>query len=118
MKIKRKIIALGGFIAGVINGMLGAGGGMIVVPTLNKSGVETKKSHATSVAIILSISLVSSFFYLKSGTVTISDVSPYILWGVIGSVIGSFLLTKINDIWLHRIFGALMIWAAIRMLIR
>lgn len=117
MKIKRKIIAAGGFIAGIINGLLGAGGGMIIVPTLNKSGVETKKSHATSVAIILSICLVSSFFYLKSGTVTIQDVYPYVIWGVIGSIIGAYLLTKIKDVWLHRIFGALMLWAAYRMLI-
>ena len=39
---------LGGFGAGVINGLLGAGGGMVVVPLLSALGARGKKSHATA----------------------------------------------------------------------
>ena len=46
------------------------------------------------------------------------DAAPYLLWGALGSIIGSWLLTKIKDVWLHRIFGVLMLWAAVRMLFR
>lgn len=35
---------LGGFGAGVINGLLGAGGGMVVVPLLSALGVRGKKA--------------------------------------------------------------------------
>lgn len=118
MKKKTWIASLGGLFAGALNGLLGAGGGMIIVPVLGKTGLEPKKAHATSVCIILPICIVSSILYLTSGRVQISDATPYLLWGVLGSIIGSFLLTKINDVWLKRIFGALMIWAAVRMLTR
>jgi uncharacterized membrane protein YfcA len=115
--MKKNIISsVGGFLAGILNGLLGAGGGMIIVPLLHKSGISTKKSHATSVAIIFSICLVSAFLYIKSGRVNFYDATPYLIWGVLGSILGTYLLTKINDIWLHRIFGCLMLWAAYRML--
>ena len=118
MKKKKWIASLGGLVAGTFNGLLGAGGGMIIVPVLGKTGLKPQKAHATSVCVILPICIVSSILYLTSGRVQISDAAPYLLWGAVGSVIGSILLTKINDVWLKRIFGILMIWAAFRMLIR
>ena len=114
MKLKNTLSAVGGFLSGAVNGLLGAGGGMIAVPMLAKSGLEAKKSHATSVAVILP----SSILYLTDGRVTLGDAAPYLLWGALGSIIGSWLLTKIKDVWLHRIFGVLMLWAAVRMLFR
>lgn len=116
--MKRVISIVGGFIAGLVNGLLGAGGGMVLVPMLSKAGLETKKTHANSIAVILPISVLSSIMYIRSGSVTLSDATPYLIWGVMGSILGAFILTKINDKWLHRIFGALMIWAAVRMLLR
>ena len=91
---------------------------MIAVPMPAKSGLEAKKSHATSVAVILPICVFSSILYLTDGRVTLGDAAPYLLWGALGSIIGSWLLTKIKDVWLHRIFGVLMLWAAVRMLFR
>lgn len=116
--MKKALSAAGGFLSGAVNGLLGAGGGMIAVPMLSKAGLDTKKSHATSVAIILPICIFSSVLYLSEGRVTLGDAAPYLLWGAIGSVIGSWLLPKIKDVWLHRIFGGLMLWAAVRMLLR
>ena len=55
---------LGGFGAGVINGLLGAGGGMVVVPLLSALGVRGKKSHATALMVIVPLSLVSAILYL------------------------------------------------------
>ena len=34
--MKRTFRVLGGFLAGVANGLLGAGGGMVIVPRLNR----------------------------------------------------------------------------------
>lgn len=116
--MKKIIGVIGGFIAGLINGLLGAGGGMILVPMLSKAGLETKKTHANSIAVILPISILSSIMYINSGRVALSDAAPYLIWGVMGSILGAFILTKINDIWLKRIFGILMVWAAVRMLLK
>ncbi len=116
--MKKWLTAAGGMLAGALNGLLGAGGGMIVVPLLKKSGLTAQKAHATSVSVIFPIALLSAVLYLTSGRVQLSDATPYLAWGVVGSVIGAWLLPKISSVWLNRIFGALMIWAAVRMFFR
>ncbi len=117
LKNKKWLYILLGLTSGAINGLLGSGGGMILVPALNKCKIETKKSHATSVAIIFAICLVSSMFYLINGDVKIKECTPYLLWGLIGCCLGANWLSKINDSWLHRIFGIIMLWAAYRMIV-
>ena len=114
--LKKIFTALGGFCAGIANGLLGAGGGMIVVPMLKKSGISIVQSHATSVAIILPICVLSAALYLTRGSVTIGQALPYLPWMLAGSVIGAWALPKLNKSLLRRIFGGLMIWAAWRML--
>lgn len=52
--MKKKLFSLWGTLAGFLNGMLGAGGGMVVVPIL-KTRLSEKQAHATSVAVILPI---------------------------------------------------------------
>ena len=118
MKHNRILAGVGGLFAGALNGLLGAGGGMVVVPLLGKAGLPPRKAHATSVCVILPICIFSAFLYLSSGRVAFSDAAPYLLWGVLGAAGGSWLLPKMNPVWLKRIFGALMIWAAYRMLTR
>lgn len=118
MRFKKIFLIVGGFFTGIINGMLGAGGGMVAVPAMNKAGVETKKSHATSIAIILPLSIFSCYFYMKNGHVSFHDVWLYLPFGLIGAVAGSFLLKKISSVWLTRIFGAFMVYAAVRMFFR
>ena len=67
---------LGGLGAGVINGLLGAGGGMVVVPLLSAMGVQGKKSHATALMVIVPLSAVSAVLYLVQGRVGIADALP------------------------------------------
>ncbi len=116
--MKKTISAIGGFLAGALNGLLGAGGGMIIVPTLTKLGLSQQKAHATSVCIILPFCVFSASLYLSSGKVTIQDALPYLGWGVLGASIGTYILSKINEQILRRMFGLLMIWAAYRMVFR
>ena len=74
--------SLGGLVCGVANGLLGAGGGMVAVPMLQKSGLSEVKSHATSVAVILPLCLLSAVFYLLRGDVTLGEALPYLPWMV------------------------------------
>ena len=67
---------LGGLGAGVINGLLGAGGGMVVVPLLSAMGVRGKRSHATALMVIVPLSAVSAVLYLVQGRVGIADALP------------------------------------------
>ena len=119
MKNKSKIFSyLCGILIGAVNGLFGAGGGIIAVPILKKAGLEAKQSHANAVAVILPVSILSGVLYLVNGKVQFSDVSPYILWGLIGSVLGTFVLKKISPLWLRRIFGFFVIYAGIRMILK
>ncbi|HHZ06913.1 MAG TPA: sulfite exporter TauE/SafE family protein [Clostridiales bacterium] len=106
---------VGGLVTGILNGLLGAGGGMIAVPMLKKQ-LDTKTAHATSVCIILPICIISSINYLSQGRVTINDALPYILWGVIGAIIGTIALQRLRARVLRKLFALLMLWAGIRLL--
>ena len=115
MKIKTKhnlISAFIGITIGFINGILGAGGGMIAVPALQKLGFSQKESHKNAIAVILPITIVSAIFYIMN------DSFIYIPTGLLGTIIGTFLLKKISGKWLKRIFSILMIYAGIRLLLK
>lgn len=117
MLTKRIIFApLIGLSAGVISSLLGAGGGMIVVPSLLKLGINQQKAHAASVCIMLPICIIGSIMYINSEFVSFGDAIPYLPLGVIGAIMGSVILPKINQRILRRIFGCFSIWAAFRLL--
>lgn len=103
---------------GVVNGIFGAGGGMIAVPLLKKAGLDQKSAHANAVAVILPITVISGILYLAKGTVLISDSLLYIPTGLIGSVIATFLIKKISNSLLKRIFAGFMVYAGIRLLLK
>ncbi len=103
---------------GFINGLLGAGGGMIAVPLLKKSGFSQKKAQENAIAVILPITVLSSVIYIMNGYVGISDALPYIPGGLIGAFLGTRLMKKISNKWLKRIFAAFMLWAGIRLLLK
>ena len=111
-------LGLSGILIGALNSFFGAGGGIIAVPVLEKSGLSKKESHANAVAVILPISILSAVLYMLGGKVSLSDASPFILTGVIGSVLGTFVLRKISPLWLKRIFGIFVIYAGVRLLLK
>jgi len=117
MKSKLKFILIG-VLSGFLNGFFGAGGGAVLVPILEKAGVDDKKAHATSVLIIVLTTALSAGLYLFRGYVKISSAAAFIPSGIAGAVIGGILLSKINTVWLKRIFGAVLIFASVRMIVR
>ena len=107
-----------GIAVGLVNGVFGAGGGMLAVPLLKKSGLDQKSAHANAVAVILPITVISAILYILKGKVALSDSFTYIPTGLIGAVIATFALKKISNKWLRRIFGGFIIYAGIRLLIK
>ncbi len=117
MRFKPKTILFGAA-AGFVNGLLGSGGGMIAVPALRSQGLGPQKAHATSIAVISPMCLLSAAIYLFRGDVSITDALPYLPAGALGAFIGAKLLPKISDTLLRRLFGAFAVWAGLRMLLR
>lgn len=110
-------IFFGGLI-GLINGMFGAGGGMVAVPLLKKCGLSTKSAHRASVAVILPLSVITLIMYLYLGRVKLKSGLPYIVPGLIGAVIGTAVLSKIKTGYLNKIFGILMFFAGVRLVFK
>lgn len=118
MDIKKSKAVLIGVVTGFANGLFGSGGGTIVVPCMERFlGVEEHKAHATAIAIILPLSLLSIAFYVWKTDVLWSVALYASLGGIVGGFIGAKLLNKLSGIWLHRIFGLFMMIAAVRMII-
>lgn len=119
MKTKKYLYASGaGVLVGLVNGMLGAGGGMITVPLLKKMGLDQKKAHANAVAVILPITLVSAVMYIWKDYVELGSALIYLPTGIIGALVGTWILKRISPLWLKRIFGIFMVYAGVRLLVR
>lgn len=118
MKHKRIMPLIFGVLIGIVNGLFGAGGGMIAVPLLKKMGFEQKSAHCNAVAVILPITVLSAILYIIKDYVNLSDAFVYVPTGVIGAGIGTVILKKISPVWLKRIFGIFMAYAGFRLLVK
>ena len=117
MERKQKTIFIG-LITGLANGLFGSGGGTVVVPCMEKYlDIDAHKSHATAIALILPLSALSAIIYLFKADIPWIETIAVSVGGIIGGFIGAKLLNKISGRWLHIIFGAAMLMAAVRMFI-
>lgn len=107
-----------GLLSGFANGLFGAGGGMILVPAMQRFlKVTPHKSHATAITVILPLSIISMLVYLRGGYIDWYAVLLISIGGVTGSFVGAKLLNKIPKRALHKIFGLCMAVAAVRMIL-
>jgi len=114
--MKKSVI---GIVAGFFSGLFGAGGGAILILSLERFlKVDAHKAHATTVAIILPIAIVTSIIYLYDETnINWFAILYTSIGGVAGGYLGARYLNKISGKMLHRIFGIFMIAAALRMIL-
>ena len=119
MKLKKYLKpTVFGIGVGIVNGVFGAGGGMLAVPLLKRNGLEQKSAQANAIAVILPITVISAILYLIKGNVSFSDSLAYIPTGLIGSIIATFALQKFSNKILQKIFALFMIYAGVRLLTR
>ena len=104
-----------GLFIGLLNGLFGAGGGIVAVTAFQKMGMPDKSAHATAVAVMIFLSAVSGFLYWYNGYVSLADVLPYLPGGIAGAIVGGWLLPKIPDFWLKKIFSIFILYAAVRL---
>ena len=115
--MKNMKTAILGIISGIANGLFGSGGGSIIVPGMQKFlDIDQHKSHATAIAIILPLTIVSTIVYLYKHDANWSAILWVSIGGTVGGFIGARLLNKISGNLLHKVFGAFMIVAALRMI--
>ncbi len=106
---------IAGALAGAANGLFGAGGGLFLVPLLiGWAGMEEKKAFATSVAIILPLSVASFVMFCVGGGRVFQEALPYLVGGIIGGLLSARLFKNIPTVWLHRLFGLLILYGGIK----
>lgn len=116
--IKRyKKEALLGFVAGILNGLFGSGAGVVVVFAMEKFlKKDAKEAHASSVLIVLMMSVVSSFLYVIKGYFDLRIWAYVSIGGILGGFLGAKWLKKIPKKWLKLIFGAVILWASFKII--
>jgi hypothetical protein len=108
-----------GIVTGFVNGLFGSGGGTVLVPCLERLlKIKPQRAHATAIAVILPLSLVSALLYLSNASVDVKSLIAICPGGIIGGFCGARLLGKISAKYLHLVFGACMIAGAVRMLLK
>lgn len=115
---KNVLIAVGaGLTVGFINGFLGAGGGMVLVPILTLLlGLNSKVAHSTAVFVITPICLISGITYIIKGVVDWQILLPVAIGTVVGGIIGTFLLKNLKNDVINIIFWCVMIFSGMFMI--
>lgn len=104
-----------GAAAGAVNGLFGAGGGMLLVPLLSGSpDFEEKEVFSSSVLIILPICLVS--LMVSAEAWPLRTAWPFLLGGIPGGILASTAGKRIPTGWLHRVLGLLILYGGVRYL--
>lgn len=107
---------LAGAAAGAVNGLFGAGGGMLLVPLLSGSpDFAEDEIFTSSILIILPICLVS-LIVSAGGILPLDTAWPFLLGGIPGGILAATLGKRIPTGWLHRFLGLLILYGGVRYL--
>lgn len=106
-----------GLLSGLVNGLLGIGGGTILIPAMVFILAERQhQAHGTSLAIILPTAVISSFVYQARGNLDLMLAAQVAVGGMVGGYIGAKLMNHIPPVTLQKLFGVFMGLAGLRMI--
>lgn len=111
-----------GFLAGAVNGLLGAGGGILVVwaigYALRGEEYDERDFFANALCVMLPISVLSCVRYVMRGHLSLDAISGYALPALAGGLLGGLLLGKIKVGVLKKLFAALVIYSGLVLILR
>ena len=119
------LVATGVF-AGILAGLLGVGGGIVIVPVLfflfQSFGVSPESAMlvatATSLATIVPTSISSIRSHNKKGNVDFYLLKRWAVFILMGVLVGSWLVTRVEGTMLTMLFGVIAALSALNMLFR
>lgn len=102
-----------GFVAGLMSGLLGVGGGVVMVPLLVYAvHLSQHQAHATSLAAVIVIGAVGAATFALDGQVEVGLAALFALGSLLGAPIGARVMAGIAEGPLKILFGILMIVVA------
>lgn len=109
--------ALAGLLAGLVNGIFGGAGGMVLIPALSAwTDAEPESLFPLSVSVMLPVCALSLWLSSRTAPLPWAEALPYLAGSVGGGILVGLVGKRIPTLWLHRIFGAMLLWGGIRYL--
>lgn len=109
---------ISGLVAGIFTG-IGMGGGAILVMILTTFlKINQKLAQASNLIFFIPTSIVAIIFNLKNKNIELKKDASIIVFGVIGSIIGSLISAKLNTLILGKFFGAFLLAMAVYYIIK
>ena len=106
-----------GFVASMLSGLLGIGGGSVLVPAMvYLLGMNQHRAHGTSLAVIAVVVFSSAVYYSTHGLVDWTVAIELMAGGVIGAMIGARICALLSAGRLRRYFGIFLGIVGLRML--
>ena len=111
------ILLLIGFLAGVLSGLVGVGGGIIIVPSLVFFlGYTQQEAQGTSLGLLLlPVGILAVLNYYNKGAIDVKAVGVMCFAFIIGGWVGSKVALQLSEVVVKRIFGVVLIYTAIKM---
>jgi len=105
-----------GFVAGILSGLVGIGGGIIVIPALIiLLGFSQQQAQGTSLAfLLLPIGIFAVINYYKAGFVDVKAAGIMCITFIIGSWLSSSFAVHMPQDILKKVFGVFLILVAVK----
>lgn len=113
------ILVIVGILSGILSGFVGVGGGIVIVPALVYAlGMSQYEAQGTSLfVLLLPVGILAVANYWKSGNINWQFGLIIAVTFVIGGFIGSKLALRISPSIVKLIFGVIMLYVSIRMIL-
>ena len=112
------ILIVIGLLAGILSGIVGIGGGLLMIPMLIFFlGLSQHTAQGTSLAVMLPpIGILAAMNYYKAGFIEWKFALIIATAFIIGGYFGSKFAISVSPVLLKKIFGAVLLVAAVKMI--
>ena len=109
------VLALGA-IAGFLNGLLGAAGGILLVAGLTRRIKDARTPFSTALAVMLPLSALTLCRYYALGHLNAAPSPSFLAVALLGGVLGAWLLRRLKPRILQRIFAGVTLLSGVLLL--
>lgn len=112
------LLVMVGIFGGVINGLFGAGAGLLLVPLIRLvSKLDEKKVHATTLGCVMLMCISCSVVFFVHKQIDYKLTLWCFIGSLAGAILGTFLLQKFKNKVINIIFSCLLLVVGILMIV-